>query len=333
MPFDQLKRRQFITLLGGAAAAWPLAARAQQPAHPEIGVLSATSRSADEVGLSAFKQGLLLQGYVEDRNVSIQYSWADGHFDLLPSMAAEFVRRRVALIVTLSGTEAAEAAKAATSTIPVVFAFGSDPVTAGLVKGLSRPGGNVTGSTGMSVELGPKRVELLRAVMPTVTTIGLFTNPGNRTFNDAFLTEVQRAAVMLKLEVLAMPVSSDSDIGPAFDRLRALRVGALLTSTEPFYYIRRQQIVRLAALHRIPVVYSYSEFVRAGGLMSYGVSRTFAPLTAGNYAGRILKGEKPADLPVVQPTTFELVINLKTAKALGITVPLALLTRADEVIE
>jgi putative tryptophan/tyrosine transport system substrate-binding protein len=327
-----MNRRDLITLLGGAAML-PVAARAQQAAMPAIGLLSATSRSADKVGLSAFKQGLLQQGYVEDRNLSIQYSWADGHFDLLPSMAAEFVRRRVAVIVTLSGTEAAEAAKAATSTIPVVFAFGSDPVTAGLVKSLSRPGGNVTGSTGMSVELGPKRVELLRAVVPTVTTIGLFTNPDNRTFNDAFLTEVQRAAVMLKLEVHAMPVSSDSDIGPAFDRLHELRVGALLISTEPFYYIRREQIVRLAAQHRIPVVYSYSEFVKAGGLMSYGVSRTFAPLTAGNYAGRLLKGEEPADLPVLQPTKFELGINLKTAKELGLNVPPSLLAIADEVIE
>jgi len=328
-----MRRRDFITLLGSAAASWPRAARAQQRTMPVIGVLSSVSRSGYEFGLSAFAQGLRQQAYGEDRNVSIQHSWADGHFDLLPSMAAEFVRRRVAVIVTLQGTVTAEAAKGATSIIPIVFALGSDPVAAGLVKSLNRPGGNLTGATGITVELGPKRLELLHDLVPIATKIGFLTNPGNRTYSDTMLEEVQTAAATLGKQVHAVAVSSDSDLDPAFQTLLQMGVGALLISNDPFYSSRRERIVELAARHRIPAVYSRSEFVKAGGLMSYGSSSTFTQLIAGDYAGRILKGEKPADLPVVQPATFELVINLKAAKALGLDFPLFIAARATEVIE
>ena len=327
-----MRRREFVGLVGGAAV-WPLAARAQQRAMPVIGVLNSVSRDGYEFGLSAFAEGLRRQGYVEDRNVSIQYSWADGHFDLLPSMAAEFVRRRVAVIVTLQGTIAAQAARAATSTIPIVFALGSDPVAAGLVKSLNRPDGNLTGATGITVELGQKRLELVHDLVPKATKIGFLTNPGNRTYSDTMQEELQTAAAKLGKEIHAIPVAGDGDLDTAFQRLSQLRVGALLVSNDPYYWSRRGRIIGLAARHRIPTVYSRGEYARAGGLMSYGASSTFTMLVAGEYTGRILKGERLGDLPVVQPATLELVINLKAAKALDLDFSPFIAARATEIIE
>src|SRR5262249_38593657 len=244
-----------------------------------------------------------------------------------------FVRRRVAVIVTLQGTVAAQAAKAATSTIPIVFALGSDPVAADLVKSLNRPGGNLTGATGITVELGPKRLELVPDLVPRATKIGFLTNPGNRTYSDLMLEELQTAAAKLGKEIHAIPVANDGDVDTAFQSLSQLRVGALVVSNDPFYWSRRERIVELAARHRIPTVYSRGEYVKAGGLMSYGSSSTFTMLIAGEYAGRILKGERPGDLPVVQLATFELVTNLRAVKALDFVFPPLIPPRATEFTE
>jgi putative ABC transport system substrate-binding protein len=265
-------RREFITLLGGAAAAWPLGARAQQPAQPVIGVLGAGSRETFEFALAAFAQGLRQQGYVEDRNLSIQYSWADGHYDLLPSVAAEFVRRRMAAIVTFQGTVTAQAAKAATSTIPIVFTLGTDPVVMGLVASLNRPGGNLTGVTSLVVELAPKRLEMLHGLLPSVTRIGFLTNPISGAALQAAIDEERTAAARLGIEVEAVPVGGDADFDPAFDRLVRAGIGALDVSNDPFHLSRRERIVALAARHRIPTIYAGGEYARAGGLMSYGPS-------------------------------------------------------------
>jgi putative ABC transport system substrate-binding protein len=308
-------------------------ARAQQQAMPVIGVLGSGSRRATELAVATFLDGLRQQGFTDEHNVTIQYSWADGHFDLLPSMAAEFVRRRVAVIVTLQGTITTEAAKGATSNIPIVFTLGSDPVAAGLVRSLSRPGGNLTGATAITVELVAKRLELLHDLVPSVAKFGFLANPGNPTYSDTMLADLQRAAAVLRKEVQAVPAASDSDLDSAFERMTKAGAGALLISNDPFYASRRERIVELTARYRIPTIYSRSDYVKAGGLMSYGPSITFTWFVAGVYAGRILKGEKPADLPVVQPTTFELVINLRAAKALGLAIPQSILLRADEVIE
>jgi ABC-type uncharacterized transport system substrate-binding protein len=328
-----MRRRQFLTLAGGAAAFAPLAARGQQPAMPVIGVLGSGSRSTFEFALAAFMQGLRQQGYVEDRNVIIQYSWADGHYDLLASMASEFVRRRVAVIVTFQGTAAAEAAKSATSTIPIVFQLGTDPVAAGLVAAVNRPGGNLTGATDLTVELAPKALELLHDLVPSVTKIGTLINPQNPTPTAAKLKLMETAASRLGIRVYAAPVASDSDFDPAFETLMQFGVGALLVGNEPFYVSRRERITALAAQNRMPTLYSQREYVKAGGLMSYGVSNTSTCVIVGDYVGRILKGEKPAELPVQVPSKYELFINLKTAKALGLSVPATLLAAADEVIE
>jgi putative ABC transport system substrate-binding protein len=328
-----MKRREFITLLGGGAAAWPLAARAQQQVIPVIGVLGSGSRSAFDFALAAFAQGLRQQGFVEDRNVSLQYSWAEGHYDLLPSMAAEFVRRRVAVIATFGGTVAAQAAKAATSTIPIVFAIGTDPVAMGLSASLNRPGGNVTGSNNLTVELAPKRLEMLHDLLPLVTRIGFLTNPENGAAAQAAIKEEQPAAARLGIEVQDLPIASDADFDLAFERLVQAGIGALDVSSDPFHLTRRERIVALAMRHRIPTIYSHSEYARVGGLMSYGPNGAALYVVAGDYAGRILKGEKPADLPIQQATKVELIINMKTAKALGITVPISLRARADEIIE
>jgi putative tryptophan/tyrosine transport system substrate-binding protein len=323
-------RREFITLIGGAAA-WPIVAHAQQPAMPVIGVLGSASRSPFEFALTAFVEGLRQQGYVEDRNVAIQYSWADGHYDLLPSMAAEFVRRRVSVIVTFQGTVTAEAAKAATSTIPIVFQLGTDPVEAGLVTAFKQPGGNLTGATDLAVELAPKLLELLHVLVPAVTSVGILLNPENPTAGNARLKLTETAANALGVRVNPVPV--DRDLDSAFEKVKQSGDGALLVGSDPFYVSRREQIAALAARHRIPTLYSQGEYVRAGGLISYGPRSTDTFVIVGDYAGRILKGEKPGDLPVVQPTKFELIINLKTAKALGLDVPSTLLARADEVVE
>jgi putative tryptophan/tyrosine transport system substrate-binding protein len=325
-------RREFITLLGSAAAAWPLAARGQQPL-PVIGVLGSGSRETSDFALAAFAQGLRQQGYLEDRNVSIQYSWADGHYDLLPSMAAEFVRGRVTVIAAFGGTLTAQAANAATSTIPIVFAIGTDPVAMGLVASLNRPGGNLTGATNLTVELAPKRLEMLHDLLPRVTRIGYLTNPESGTALQAAIHEERTAAARLGIEVQDLPVASDAGFGVAFERLVQAGIGALDVTTDPFHLSRRERIVALAMRHRIPTIYSGSEYARAGGLMSYGPSSAALYAIAGDYAGRILKGEKPADLPVQEATKVELIINMKTAEAFGIDVTPALLLRADEVIE
>jgi putative tryptophan/tyrosine transport system substrate-binding protein len=264
-----MRRREFIAGIGSAAA-WPVVARAQQPAMPVIGVLGSGSRSTFEFALDAFAQGLRQQGYVEDRNVSIQYSWADGHNDLLSSMAAEFVRRRVALIVTFQGTATAEAAKAATSTIPIVFEIGTDPVAAGLVAAINRPGGNLTGATDLAAELAANQLDLVRRLAPSATTVGVLTNPTNWTASGARFKLTETAATAFGIRIFAAPASSDGDLEVAFEALKQAAAGALTVGSDPYHVSRRERIVALAARYRIPTLYSQGEYVKAGGLISYG---------------------------------------------------------------
>ena len=326
-----MKRRTFITLLGGAATAWPLAVRAQQSAMPVIGVLD--GRSADESTplVAALRRGLNETGFVEGRNVAIEHHWAHGQYDRLPALAADLVRRQVTVIAT-SGNASALAAKTATATIPIVFLTGADPVQAGLVASLSRPGGNLTGVTSLGVELGPKRLELLHELVPAATTIAILVNPANRSA-EIQVRDMQAAARTLGLELHILQASTEREIDAAFAALTRLRAGALVISPEAFFNSRSEQLAALTVRHAVPAIYTYREFAAAGGLMSYGGSITDSYRQAGIYVGRILKGEKPADLPVQQSAKVELIINMKTAKALGLTVPFALLGRADEVIE
>jgi ABC-type uncharacterized transport system substrate-binding protein len=326
-----LKRREFITLLGGAAA-WPFAARAQQPAMPVIGYLSSFPADINPKLTQAFRQGLNDVGYSEGSNVTIEYRWdEEGRYDRLPIMAADLVSRRAAVLFT-SPIPAALAAKAATSTTPIVFAIGSDPVETGLVLSLNRPGGNVTGATFLSVELGAKRLELLRDLVPRISSIGLLVNPTNP--NAAVQTkEMQAATTALGLQLNVVSASSQSDFNSAFAMLLAQRTNALVLSADPFFFSHRDQLIAFAMRCSLPAIYYAREFALAGGLVSYASSFADSFRQAATYVGRILKGEKPADLPVLQPTKFELVINLKTAKALGLDVPPTLLARADEVIE
>jgi ABC-type uncharacterized transport system substrate-binding protein len=329
---SHIERRKFLATLGGAAA-WPLAARAQQRAKlPVVGVLSGQSPDAYAIRLRAFRQGLKDAGYVEGQNVEVEYRWAEGQNNRLPALAAELVDRQVAVIVA-GGTPSAVAAKAATATIPIVFEMAVDPVEVGLVASLNRPGGNLTGVTNLNVQVGPKRLELLHELLPTATTIAVLANPTSPNIAEPFLQALKPAARALGLQVPVLHASTDRDFDTVFATSVQLRAGALVIMPDLFFNARHEQLAALALRHALPAIAQYRRFVAAGGLMSYGANETDNLRLVGIHVGRILKGEKPAELPVVQSTKVELIINLKTAKTLGITVPLPLLGRADEVIE
>ena len=326
-----MRRREFITLIGGTAATWPIAARAQQPAMPVIGFLSSRSPGESAGVVAAFRQGLRETGFIEGRNLAIAFRWAEGRYDRLPGLAAELVDMPVALLFSAGGPPTAFAAKAATSKVPIVFSAVSDPVEIGLVPRLNQPGGNVTGMAVFNASLGEKRIELIRELLPTAGAVGYLLNPSNQV--SAFEAKgAHTAARKLAIELRVMNASSESEIDAAFGAAKP-SVNALIVSGEPFFDSQRERIVALAARHGVAASYAFREYVVAGGLMSYGTDLPDSYRQAAIYAGRILKGEQLANLPVVQPTKFHMAFNLKTAKALSLTVPPTLLARADEVIE
>jgi putative ABC transport system substrate-binding protein len=329
-----MKRRDFITLLGGAAAAWPLAARAQRPSLPVIGFLGAETPDNDVYAarLRAFRQGLGQTGYVEGRNVTIEYRWAEGRNDRLPALAADLVSRHVSVIVPYGGSPALLAAKEATATIPIVFAFGGDPVKRGIIPSLNRPGGNLTGITSLTDELGPKRLELLHEVAATARVFGFLVNPENQNA-EIVSRDLEGAARALGLEVHVLHASNERELEPAFAALLRLQARGLVIGGDPLFNSRPEQLGPLAIRYAMPAIYQYRPFAAAGGLMSYGADETETGRQLGIYTGRVLKGEKPSDLPVQEATKVELIVNLKIARMLGISVPLELLARADEVIE
>lgn len=326
-----MQRRDFIKVVSGLAITWPHAARAQQQL-PVIGILSSRSRATDALLLAVIRQGLNDTGFVEGRNVSIEYRWGEGNYNRLAALAADLVGRKVAVIVTIGGDTAALAAKAATATLPVVFTVATDPVRSGLVSNLQRPGGNLTGNSGFQAELEPKRLGLLRELRPDATTIGVLVNP-NVPYIDAQLNDIRSAAADIGREIVILNASTIAEIDAAFATLRQKRVDALSVGIDAFFFDRATQIVVLAARHALPAVYFRREFTGVGGLMSYGSNADESYRLLGLYAGRILKGEKPGDLPIQLPTKFELVINLSTARAMALELPAPLLARADEVIE
>jgi putative ABC transport system substrate-binding protein len=326
-----MRRREFITVVGGAAVAWPHAARAQQPPMPVVGFLNVASPDGYALYVAAFRDGLKESGYVEGQNVAIEYRWAEGHYDRLPAIAADLVRRQVSVIV--ANTPANLAAKTATSTIPIVFTTASDPVQIGLVPNLSRPGGNVTGVSQLNVEIAPKRLEMAHELMPAATVVALLVNPGDPSRAETLSRDVQAAAMPLGLQLHILRAGTDAEIEAAFVGFAQLKAGVLVIGADAFFNAKSQLLAELSLRYAVPAIYQYSEFANAGGLMSYGGSIKESYRWAGIYTGRVLKGDNPADLPVQQSTKVELIINLKTAKALGIAVPLSLLGRADEVIQ
>jgi putative ABC transport system substrate-binding protein len=327
-----MQRREFITLLGGAGSAWPLVARAQQPAMPVIGFLNSASPDSFPDLMRAWRQGLGETGFVEGRNVAIEFRFAELQNARLPELAADLVRRQVAVIAGMDSTEGVQVAKAATTTIPIVFSIGGDPVKNGLVASLNRPGGNVTGVSALSNELGPKRLGLLRDLLPNAGLIAALVNPTNPN-GESDAKDLLAAAQSIGMTLNVIHASNERDIDAFFATLVQRRASAFLTASDPLFSSRRQQVVVLAAYHKIPAMYHVRAFTDAGGLMSYAPNLNDVYRQAGVYTGRILKGEKPADLPVMQPTRFEFVINLKTAKALGLDIPAQVLALADEVIE
>jgi putative tryptophan/tyrosine transport system substrate-binding protein len=331
MQLDQLKRREFITLLGSAAV-WPFAARAQQAAMPVIGFLNTQSLGEFTEPLRGFRQGLKENGYVEGENVAIEYRWAENQLDRLPVFASELARRRVSVIAAIS-PPSISAAKAVTTTIPIVFLVGEDPVKLGFLTSLARPGGNLTGVNFLTSEVAAKRLELLRELVPAVTRVAVLVNPADPTNTETTLEDVELAARARGLQISVFRASTSREINAAFETFARERADALFVASGPFFASRRIQLAQLAAFHRLPATYAIRQNAEAGGLMSYGASLIDAYRQVGAYTGRILKGAKPADLPVVQATKFELVINAETARMLGLTVPPTLLALADEVIE
>jgi putative tryptophan/tyrosine transport system substrate-binding protein len=327
-----MRRREFITLIGGAAIAWPLAARAQQPLK-KVGFLSVSSPNAHAPFVTAFKQGLQKVGFIEGHNLRMEYAWAEGEFDRLPALAAGLIQDKVDVIAAMSGDLSIRAATGASSATPVVFITGSDPVQSGLVSSLARPGGNVTGFSMIANELMAKRFDLLSEIVPRIRTIALLVNPKYHSATEGTIPRVLQAGSTKGIRVNVLNASNEDEFEPAFASLASLKADALIVGTDPFYTSRREQIVALASRYAIPAIYEWQEFTTAGGLISYGTSLTSLYQEAGIYVGKILNGARPADLPIQQPTSFELVINLKAAKALNLTVPAILLTAADKVIE